>query len=502
MLFLLFITFVLILYLCVNKKKTTNMVALIHVLTAYFLAISAQLLYLSKDGSYYNIITKYFYLPDFIWRKLYFLKINRLSVVTFLNLSNLSIVYFIAHLALSFCPARYIKFRKRIRAIILCYVLLCAIIFDPLFDIQCYYFLYPKYILPKQYYHLENMIQQTCHFINLLIIISSIVLLVMAFLYSPSIRVIRQYQIVFFTSYLCVCGYYIAFLSFAPAFYIKISKFNHSYTFRSIKLGRNIHVYQIFPYFLIIALLLIAYSIFRISYINRKLKEASLEISKQIDASDTTSKAFCHFIKNEIIAIQSELETIPASEQNITQITDINQRCENLYARIDEIHRSTRASELRLKEESLQDIVLKTTKPFESELRKVNMVYDMPKDPVITLLDETYFSQALHNILRNSLDAIEGLDEIHRNITIHINTLDRWIMLSIDDTGCGIMESNLKKIFTPFFSSHPLSRNWGIGLSLTYKLIHAHDGKIEVESTYGKGTKVKIFLPNINNNYC
>lgn len=502
MLYLLFFILFLILILCINKTKTPNIQSLIFVLIAYFFAICAQIIYLSKDGNYCYIITEYFYLPNFVWRKLFFLRINRLIVVRFLNLSNLSIIFFMINFALTFCPFRYIKYVKRIRRLILLYVLFCSIIYDPLFNTYCYYSLYPAYMLPMQYRNLEIIVQLITHYINLFLICSSIIIVFLAFLSSPPISMIKQYYFIFLTSYISICGYYIAFLSFAPSFYIKISKLTASYTFRSIKLGSNVKVYQVFPYFLIFALLFIAFSIFRLSYIKRKLSETSLEISTQIDASETTSKVFCHFIKNELVAIQAELEDIPPSEETKVQMAEILQRCENLYTRIDEIHRSTKTSEIHMIEQSLQEIILKTTDTFHSELHTVHIVYDMPSEPVIALLDEVYFGQALHNVIRNSLDAMEGLDLSRRNIEFHINAMERWIVLSINDTGSGILKSNLQRIFTPFFSSYPLSKHWGIGLPLSYKLIKAHNGKIEVESTYDKGTTVKIFLPNVKNIYC
>lgn len=64
-------------------------------------------------------------------------------------------------------------------------------------------------------------------------------------------------------------------------------------------------------------------------------------------------------------------------------------------------------------------------------------------------------------------------------------------------TGTGISQNNIKKIFTPFFSSKSTSRHWGIGLSLTYRIIQAHEGKIEVHSVLGKGTSFQILLPKI-----
>ena len=111
------------------------------------------------------------------------------------------------------------------------------------------------------------------------------------------------------------------------------------------------------------------------------------------------------------------------------------------------------------------------------------------------LADSEYLGQALHNLVRNALDAMENRPSEKRNLTLRIGRVDPWVILEIKDTGCGISSQNLPQIFTPFFSSQPFSRHWGIGLTLSYKTIQAHDGKIELESEYGKGTNVRVALP-------
>ena len=65
------------------------------------------------------------------------------------------------------------------------------------------------------------------------------------------------------------------------------------------------------------------------------------------------------------------------------------------------------------------------------------------------------------------------------------------------DTGKGIAPENLSQIFTPFYSSYPIRTHWGVGLSLTYKIIEAHEGHIDIESELDTGTIVKILLPQI-----
>ena len=67
-------------------------------------------------------------------------------------------------------------------------------------------------------------------------------------------------------------------------------------------------------------------------------------ITRQIDAADTTSKAFCHYMKNEILALQSEIDLLEVGTDNMQMKQQILKDCGNLYDRLDEIHRSTKMS--------------------------------------------------------------------------------------------------------------------------------------------------------------
>ncbi|MBA3063639.1 MAG: HAMP domain-containing histidine kinase, partial [Atribacteria sp.] len=67
------------------------------------------------------------------------------------------------------------------------------------------------------------------------------------------------------------------------------------------------------------------------------------------------------------------------------------------------------------------------------------------------------------------------------------------LKLIIEDNGVGISEKDLNQIFDPFFSTK--DKGSGLGLSIVYKLVEAHQGEIKVESKEGEGTKFVIFLP-------
>ena len=70
---------------------------------------------------------------------------------------------------------------------------------------------------------------------------------------------------------------------------------------------------------------------------------------------------------------------------------------------------------------------------------------------------------------------------------------NRWIQLSIQDTGIGIPPEDMNKLFDPFFSTK--EGGVGLGLSIAHRIIDQHRGKIQMESTPGQGTLFTLWLP-------
>jgi two-component system NtrC family sensor kinase len=67
--------------------------------------------------------------------------------------------------------------------------------------------------------------------------------------------------------------------------------------------------------------------------------------------------------------------------------------------------------------------------------------------------------------------------------------------IAIIDTGCGIPEQNLQRIFDPFFTSKEVGKGTGLGLSVSHGIVKSHGGVIEVESKVGQGSTFRVCLP-------
>jgi signal transduction histidine kinase len=107
--------------------------------------------------------------------------------------------------------------------------------------------------------------------------------------------------------------------------------------------------------------------------------------------------------------------------------------------------------------------------------------------------------QAFINILLNSIQAMKDLsgDNI---ITLRTGLgPDGYIRIDFSDTGVGIKPEDMKHIFDPFYTTKPVGRGTGLGLSLVYGIIRTHGGYVEVKSDINIGTTFSIYLPTSEN---
>jgi signal transduction histidine kinase len=97
------------------------------------------------------------------------------------------------------------------------------------------------------------------------------------------------------------------------------------------------------------------------------------------------------------------------------------------------------------------------------------------------------------NLVLNATEATQGKAE--RQVTVSTARGDGVVLLHVSDNGEGILPENLAKIFDPFFTTKPEGKGVGLGLAVSYGIIEAHGGDIEVKSAVGAGTTFTVSLP-------
>jgi signal transduction histidine kinase len=124
------------------------------------------------------------------------------------------------------------------------------------------------------------------------------------------------------------------------------------------------------------------------------------------------------------------------------------------------------------------------------------------KENVCCHLDREHFRQVLLNILHNAAQAMTEGGEISVDLSPAAKGADNdsgetddAVLLKISDTGAGMSEATLDKLFTPFFTTK--QDGTGLGLSTVKKIMDAHQGDIQIQSEPGRGTTVTLKLPRV-----
>jgi len=107
--------------------------------------------------------------------------------------------------------------------------------------------------------------------------------------------------------------------------------------------------------------------------------------------------------------------------------------------------------------------------------------------------DASQIQQVALNLALNAAEATHGGSE--RRVIVSTSRGDGMVVLTVSDNGEGIPPENMSKIFDPFFTTKSDGKGVGLGLAVSYGIIQAHGGDIEVKSVVGEGTTFTVSLP-------
>ncbi len=122
-----------------------------------------------------------------------------------------------------------------------------------------------------------------------------------------------------------------------------------------------------------------------------------------------------------------------------------------------------------------------------------HIIYDEPEILPPVLGDENRLRQVFINIIDNALKySGEG-----GTVTINVGQVDSNIVIKVADDGCGIKAEDLPKVKQKFYKANQTVRGSGIGLAVADEIVRLHNGTLDIDSTWGKGTTVTITIPII-----
>jgi PAS domain S-box-containing protein len=145
----------------------------------------------------------------------------------------------------------------------------------------------------------------------------------------------------------------------------------------------------------------------------------------------------------------------------------------------------------QLKPGSLNQVVNKTLELLQPELDnrginvKVRLARQLPTSPI----DAQQLQQVLVNLIKNAIQAMTT----GGTLTLQTGETSEYIWVSVMDTGGGIPQEQINRIFEPFYTTK--KKGSGLGLMIVQRIVRAHGGRIELESQVGRGTTFRILLP-------
>jgi two-component system, sporulation sensor kinase D len=243
---------------------------------------------------------------------------------------------------------------------------------------------------------------------------------------------------------------------------------------------------KFFPYIqlsVITIFLLMAYTAFSSS---RKSEQDQVwvglakETAHQLGTPISSLMAWTELMKEKFNAEDDEL--IAEMENDIKRLEIVADR----FSKI--------GSTPKLEEHRVYDVVKDYVDYFKVRVSK-NIGFEIDGNETLTAgLNVPLFDWVLENLLKNAVNAIEGKGNI--KVEISANKLKKQVFIDISDTGKGIPRLKFETVFQPGYTTR--KRGWGLGLSLTKRMIeNYHNGQIFVrESELGKGTTFRIVLKN------
>ncbi len=185
-----------------------------------------------------------------------------------------------------------------------------------------------------------------------------------------------------------------------------------------------------------------------------------------------------------------DLEEKDTQRENLEKIVNQATRCKEIVKGLLDFSRQT---EPEMNQKDINKIVNEVLSLVERQVmfQNIKVTKKLSKSLPMVMLDEAQIQQVFMNIVLNAVEAIEGQGEL----IIETTSNGEFIETKFIDTGCGISEQNIEKLFEPFFSYKKKGHGIGLGLAISYGIIKKHNGEIIVKSEVGKGSSFTIRLP-------
>ncbi len=233
---------------------------------------------------------------------------------------------------------------------------------------------------------------------------------------------------------------------------------------------------------------------------SRKKREAKYRRAENLASLTTLAAGVAHEIKNPLASIGIHLQLMRRDvehkkclpEDDLCSYLDVlEEEIERLNGIVVDFLFAVRPMDTRMKREDIHEVLKDLLEFIRYELEEHNIEVEthFKADFHKAEIDQKYLKQALLNIIKNAIGAMP--DGGRLTVSTYIN--GGAFGIDITDTGTGISDEHMNKIFEPYFTTKDFGS--GLGLTVVYKVIREHQGDIAISSTEGKGTTFTVLLP-------
>jgi PAS domain S-box-containing protein len=250
--------------------------------------------------------------------------------------------------------------------------------------------------------------------------------------------------------------------------------------------------------------------------------EETLQQAQKMETVGVLAGGIAHDFNNILMGIVGTLSLFEfklSGDENISRdsvikyITTIQNSAERARDLVNRLLTLSRKQKLELKSIDLNTAVQHVVKICQGSFDKsIEIIYPENSQPAYVYADLSQIEQVILNFCVNASHAMTIMrppaekwggtmtislimtEDIKGSIPVS-NTADHFWQLSVSDTGIGMSRSVMRRIFDPFFTTKDKGMGTGLGLSMAYNIIKAHDGFINVYSEPGEGSVFNIYLP-------
>ena len=223
-------------------------------------------------------------------------------------------------------------------------------------------------------------------------------------------------------------------------------------------------------------------------------------LSKLLTSHQMTVSTISHEIRNPLTLVYSNLQLIEAVHPELYTYKhwrNLRSDIEYMKHLLEELSSYNNGEHLSISEINTDTFFKTIALSFASSLIETDIQFVSEINAHLSCFpgDKIKLREVFLNLLKNARDAFDSFDEPmkHPLIRLSVCSTEHHLIVSISDNGCGISEEKMSHIFEPFVTYK--KNGTGLGLPLSAKIIHAHNGSIEVSSVPGFSTTLTVTLP-------